>query len=186
MPLSDKPTIKCTDDLIEISHGRRFPLKKWYPIYLVLTLIIFALFFTSEGKLLSFSLIVFFILFIITLFSSFSGIVINLIDKEFNFFSEILFMRFGKWRKYIGFSCLVIKTTSKSKEGLSYLKSESIYNNFHKLQSSELYIMDANHRRKILCGSFDTFQEAKDFAKEVSELLNYPIEKFNPKRATRR
>jgi len=186
MPLSDKPAIKYKDDLIEINHGKRFPLKKWYPIYLVLTLIIFALFFTSKGKLLSFSLIVFFILFLTALFTSFSGVVINMIIKEFNFFSDILFIRFGKWRKYNGFSCLVIKTTSKSKEGLSYLKSESIYNNFHKLQSSELYIMDVNHRRKILCGSFDTYQEAKDFAKEVSELLNYPIEKFNPKRAIRR
>jgi hypothetical protein len=46
--------------------------------------------------------------------------------------------------------------------------------------------MDNSHRKKILCGSFDTYSEAKAFAKEVSLLIGYPIEKFSPTRIQRR
>ena len=36
--------------------------------------------------------------------------------------------------------------------------------------------MDNSHRKKILCVYFDTYSEAKAFAKEVSLLIVYPIE----------
>lgn len=77
-----------------------------------------------------------------------------------------------------------MKTSSKRKESIIVNSIGDGASITEKFKSSELYLMDSTHRKKILCGSFDSYKEAKEFAIKVSEVLSYPIQKFSPRRIT--
>ena len=182
-----KPKLKIKKDTITISHGMRFPLSKTYPQFLIMLLIVFLLLIPSQsssgGKFIIIGLLLFIIIVGLT---SNTGIRINLKKEKIFEYYGCLGFRFGASKEFKKYSCLVLKTTEKKKQALNMYMEVSTSDFMRISKSTEIFFMNSSHRRKVLCGSFDTFHEAKEFAEEISRKLNYPIEKFAPKINTRR
>ena len=182
--LKDKPTIIAKNDLIEINHGRRIPTGKSHLLFIFLTVVFFASFFLPFSSL-SISIQLVSIILFLFMYTATTGLIIE-IGVKIKFYMSALGIKQGSWRKYKGFSCLVLKTSMKKRDNTLMNQYGHGVSVTEKFQSTELYLMDNSHRKKILCGSFDTYSEAKAFAKDVSLLIGYPIEKFSPKRIQRR
>ena len=180
----DKPTISQNNNLIEINHGKRFPFGKSYPLYIFLFLVMIASFFSP---LLSLAIAFFFVsvLLVLFLYTANTGIVIR-DRKENKFYMRALGFEIGTWEKFRNFSCLVLKTTSKKRENTLVNQYGHAAQVIERYKTTEVYMMDSSHRKKIFCGSFDSYEEAKELAKKLNLILGYPIEKFSPQRIQRR
>lgn len=182
--IKDKPYIKTKDDLIEINHGRRFPLKKSYLLYLCLLIVLVIPFFISFSSV-SISFQIVSALLAMFMITANTGIILDN-NSKVKFFMSAFGFQIGNWKKFNDFSCLVLKTSLKKRENVMVNQYGDGASVTEKFQTTELYLMDSTHRKKILCGSFDSYKEAKEFAKEVSSVMNLPIEKFSPIRTQRR
>lgn len=92
----------------------------------------------------------------------------------------------GKWQKWSDFSCIVLKSSRKKQDRRLTRDFVDRESSTRKFMTSEIYMMDSSHRKKIFCGSFSNSSDANKKAKEISIQLNLPIQKFSPKRIERR
>jgi hypothetical protein len=182
--IRDFPFIVEEKGLIEINYGRRFPFRKSYLLYVFL-LVVFVVPLFTPFSLLTISFQFISVLLMLFIFTANTGI--NIENKErVKFFMCALGFQIGTWKKFSKFSCLVLKSTMKKRENTIANELGDGVSVTERFKTTEIYMMDSFHRKKIMCGSFDSYKKAKEFAKEVSLIVGYPIEKFSPKRIQRR
>lgn len=182
--IKDKPALSIKGKLIEISHGRRFPIYKNFVSIGITLFVIIIMLFPSESN--AYKLIIpGCILVIVIIFSANVGIEIKQEIKKYRYYFSIFGIRWGSWEAFNNFSCLVLKTSTKQRSNEYLNEEESLSSPREKFKSTELYLMDSAHRKKLLCGSFDNYNEAKQFAEEVSKKMDYPIERFSPEKIRR-
>ena len=181
--MSDRPKISTRLDCIEVNYGKRFPFKKSYMLYVFLVIAALCSFLLPFDVLLI-SLEIIFLFLILFLYTANTGIIINA-DGDTKFYMSAFWVKVGEWRKTRWHNCIVLKTTPKKRENsiVNIIGDEASV--VEKFITTDIYLMDSSHRRKLFCGSFDLYVDAKTFAQQLSEELDYPIEKFSPKRISR-
>jgi hypothetical protein len=179
--IRDSPFIVEEKGKVEINYGKRFPMRKNLMTYGAIAFIIIIMLLPSDSG--AYKIAVPFCLFIVLIMlTATTGVKLDTNKNKFQYYFSVFGISVGKWKKWSGFSCLVLKSSIKKRDRSltrDFIDLETVTERF---KTTEIYIMDSSHRKKILCGSFDSYKEAKVFAKEVSEVLNYPIQKFSPRR----
>lgn len=49
----------------------------------------------------------------------------------------------------------------------------------------DVVLLDVTHRKKMLVNRFETFEEAKEFASSIANIIQKPLAKYNPKRISK-
>ena len=115
-----------------------------------------------------------------------NGVKIDIQNKKYQYYFSVFGASFGKWQKWSDFSCIVLKSSRKKQDRRLTRDFVDRESSTRKFMTSEIYMMDSSHRKKIFCGSFSNSSDANKKAKEISIQLNLPIQKFSPKRIERR
>lgn len=161
--------------VIKISYGMRFSPHTNWVAYLVTLLFIIA-FATSPDTGDAWIAVPFLGFILLVMITATNGLKIHICDKKYQYYFSVLGISVGKWKKYNGYSCIVIKTSRKKQERRLTRYFDNRTSSIKRFVTTEVYLMDTTHRKKIFCGSFDKVSEAKRKAKELCKKLNYPIE----------
>lgn len=112
-----------------------------------------------------------------------SGIQIDLSNKTYRSYNHLFGIKQGKWKNLEHFAYI---TLLRNKEGTSALSRS----NRRAVTSSNLYyeitLLNSTHREKRSIKRFKNKEEALESLKELSELLNLPVSKFDPHKAVRK
>ena len=125
-------------------------------------------------------------LILLVMLTATNGVKINKETKQYQYYFSVFGISVGKWKKWYGYSCFVIKSSRKKQDRRltrDFVDRESSTRRF---MTTELYMMDSTHRKKLLCGSFLTYNEAKKKVLELKRKFDYPLQKFSPKRIARK
>ncbi len=171
-------------DFVKISYGMRFsPQTNWIAYLIVIVFIVaFATAPNSNAWIIMVPLLSIILLVMAT---STNGVKIDIPNKQYQYYFSVFGISVGKWQKWKGYSCIVLKSSRKKQDRRltnDFIDRESSTRRF---MTSEVYMMDSSHRKKLFCGSFEKASDAKNKAKEISKQFNFPIQKFTPKRIER-
>lgn len=172
-------------DLLKISYGMRFSPHTNWVAYLIVIVFIFA-FATAPDSDAWIIMVPLLLLILLVMITATNGVKINREENKYQYYFSVFGITVGKWQKWAGFTCLVLKSSRKKRERGMSRELVSLDSHTQRFNTTEIYMMDSSHRRKLFCGSFEKLSDAKTKAKEISDQFNFPIQKFSPKRVERR
>lgn len=175
--LFNHPVMKLHDTTIEINQGRRFPLTKSYLLFVFLSVVFATSFLIPFSSVyVGFQLVS--VVLILFLYTANTGMIIK--GNRVMFYVGAFFFRRGTWKKFEGYTCIVMKTTRKKRVNAIINLIGDSNSITEKFITTELYFMNSIHRKKIFCCSFESYSDAEKFANELSQKTNFPIEVFSP------
>lgn len=110
-------------------------------------------------------------------FTKRAGVEISPTGMQFRRYKGYFGFRIGQWKNIPPTSALVILTMSGKKSFLTGRGGsvQEISGHFY-----ELYIMDANHHKRVFLQVFKEAKAAEKVTKQLSAALQLPIEEFDP------
>lgn len=173
--------------LLKISYGMRFsPQTNWIAYLIVIVIVFIIAFATAPDSNAWIIMVPLLSIILLVMVTATNGVKIDIQNKKYQYYFSVFGASFGKWQKWSDFSCIVLKSSRKKQDRRLTRDFVDRESSTRKFMTSEIYMMDSSHRKKIFCGSFSNSSDANKKAKEISIQLNLPIQKFSPKRIERR
>lgn len=108
------------------------------------------------------------------------GILIDPHRKMVKTYWGLLGLRFGKWESSEKYKYLVL-LRAESKQTDEYSdENAAMYLSSDKIVEYHLFLMTANHLRRMMLTSFDLRRDALEAARDLSEDLGVEFVKYNP------
>lgn len=112
-------------------------------------------------------------LFVIT---SKHGIEFNVERQEYRAYNTYFGIKTGQWITQDEYPQMGILSSTKEGQSLSV----SNQSHYIREKSVDLYLLNANHRKKLLIKSFDNYEEALILANTIVEKTSIKLVKYNP------
>ena len=109
--------------------------------------------------------------------SSRTGMILDTENRRFMEYTELFMIKRGKWKELIGYPDLAVlriqygaRTMTR---GMQQIDNKEVY--------FEVFMLTANHRKRVLISKHPDIASAQEKAKELAGLLGLNYVKFQPK-----
>lgn len=157
------------NEIIKNNHGHVFPPAMVYAGYIFL---VFGIIAATTNWILGIILIS------ASVFISFSffGIEIDIHSKKYKTYSIYFGIKTGKWVSLDKFFYLTLFCNNEIYE----IHSNANITSSTKEQFIDIYLLDKQHREKLLLKRFKSAESAVNYANKISQILNLELVKYNP------
>ena len=116
----------------------------------------------------------------IALLTSPVGLEFDMAKSKFRAFNQLFGIRIGKWKDLSPYSSIIVLSKRKK---MKRLRFKMAFEDSIPIKVHEVYLTNKHHVKRLPLATFNTKERADAFAKEYAEVLQRPVEPYNPTRS---